>query len=37
LRTAVRQVVGPMAVYLAALGRPLPDFLQQFAARVAGK
>ena len=37
LRPAVRQVVGPMAAYLAALGRPLPDFLQQFAARPLGK
>ncbi len=31
-RPAVRKVVGPMAAYLLALGRPLPDFLRALAA-----
>lgn len=32
-RPAMRQVVGTMAAYLIAQGRPLPDFLSDFAPR----
>jgi glutathione S-transferase len=32
LRPAVRQVVGPMAAFLAANGRPIPDFLSGIAS-----
>ena len=32
-RPAIRQVVGPMADFLVAEGRSLPEFMQAFASR----